>query len=72
MAKGKKAMSTVQRWMAKPGFKAAFKKEYKDFLLSDLVLALMAEDDKSVRALAEELDVSKTVFRISGRVSKPT
>ena len=63
MAKAKRPMSTVERWMEKPGFKEAFKKEYKEFLLSELVLALMAEDSKSVRALARELGVSKTVIQ---------
>jgi hypothetical protein len=63
MPKIKKATSTINRWMAKPGFKGAFRREYKEFLLSELVLALMAEDSKSVRALADELGVSKTVIQ---------
>jgi DNA-binding Xre family transcriptional regulator len=63
MAKPKKPMSTVERWMKKPGFREAFKREYKEFLLSELVLALMAEDSKSVRELAGELGVSKTVIQ---------
>jgi DNA-binding Xre family transcriptional regulator len=49
--------------MNKPGFKAAVAKEYKDLMLSELVLAIMAEDAKSVRALANELGVSKTVIQ---------
>jgi transcriptional antiterminator len=63
MAKPKKPKSTVERWMKKPGFREAFKREYKEFLLSELVLALMAEDSKSVRDLANELGVSKTVIQ---------
>lgn len=63
MAKPKKPSSTVERWMAKPGFQAAFRREYKEFLLSELVLALMAKDTKSVRELARELGVSKTVIQ---------
>jgi len=63
MAKDKKTQSTVERWMQKPGFKKAFDKEYKEFLLSELVHAIMAEDNKSVRVLADELDVSKTVIQ---------
>ena len=63
MANNEKPRSTVDRWMEKPGFKETFKKEYKEFLLSELVLALMAEDSKSVRALARELGVSKTVIQ---------
>src|SRR5258708_16284264 len=63
MPKTKKATSTVARWMHKPGFKAAVVKEYKELMLSELVLAIMAEDAKSVRALANELGVSKTVIQ---------
>ena len=63
MAKNKKATTTVDRWMKKPGFKEVFKREYKEFLLSELVLALMAEDTKSVRELADELGLSKTVIQ---------
>jgi hypothetical protein len=63
MSTTKKTTSTVDRWLKKPGFKKAFDKEYKDFLLSELVHAIMAEDNKSVRALAEELGVSKTVIQ---------
>jgi len=44
--------------MQKPGFKAAVEKEYKELILPELVLAIMAEDTKSVRELAEELDLS--------------
>jgi len=53
----------VERWMTKPGFQDAFKPQYKEFLLSELVLALMAKDNKSVRELAQELGVSKTVIQ---------
>jgi hypothetical protein len=49
--------------MHKPGFKAAVAKEYKELMLSELVLAIMAEDAKSVRALANELGLSKTVIQ---------
>lgn len=59
----KQPPSTFDRWMKKPGFKKAFKKEYKEFLLSELVLAIMDEDSKSIRALARELGVSKTVIQ---------
>src|SRR5262245_56263793 len=63
MPKSKKPVSTVERWMKKPSFREMFKKEYKEFLLSELVLALMADDSKSVRELARELGVSKTVIQ---------
>jgi len=63
MTTTKKKTSTMGRWLKKPGFKKSFEKEYKDFLLSELVHAIMAEDNKSVRALADELGVSKTVIQ---------
>ena len=49
--------------LQKPGFKTAVAKEYKEVLLSELVLATMAEDDKSVRQVAGELGLSKTVLQ---------
>src|SRR5437868_1191288 len=63
MAKRKEPNSTIERWLNRPGFREEFKKEYKEFLLSELVLALMADDKKSVRELARELGVSKTVIQ---------
>lgn len=58
-----KPASTLDRWLEKPAFKKSFEKEYKEFLLSELVHAIMAEDNKSVRALADELGISKTVIQ---------
>src|ERR1700741_3167484 len=63
MAKSKKPLSTVDRWMTEPGFQKEFQREYKEFLLSELVLALMSKATKSVRDLARELGVSKTVIQ---------
>jgi DNA-binding Xre family transcriptional regulator len=63
MSSNKKPISTVARWMRKPGFKARVAREYKELILSELILALMAEDKKSVRQLARELGVSKTVIQ---------
>ena len=63
MSTAKKPVSTLDRWLEKPAFKKSFEKEYKEFLLSELVHAIMAEDNKSVRALANELGVSKTVIQ---------
>jgi DNA-binding Xre family transcriptional regulator len=63
MVNSKKASSTVARWMRKPGFKAAVEKDFEELLLSELVLAIMAEDTKSVRELADELGISKTVIQ---------
>ena len=63
MSTPNKPASTLDRWLEKPDFKKSFEKEYKEFLLSELVHAIMAEDNKSVRSLAAELGVSKTVIQ---------
>ena len=63
MSTAKKPVSTLDRWLEKPDFKKSFEKEYKEFLLSELVHAIMAEDNKSVRSLAAELGISKTVIQ---------
>ncbi len=49
--------------MRKPAFQAAVEESCQELLLSELVLAIMAEDTKSVRELAEELGISKTVIQ---------
>src|SRR5205823_709191 len=63
MPSTRRSTSSVERWMRRPGFKAALEKEYKELMLSELVLAIMAEDTKSVRQLANELGISKTVIQ---------
>ncbi len=63
MTKSKKTLSSMDQWMQRPGFKEAVEEEYKELLLSEIVLALMAEDDKSIRSLASELGLSKTVVQ---------
>lgn len=63
MPKTKRPKSTYDRWIQKAGFKRALERGYKELLLSELVLAIMAEDTKSVRELANELGVSKTVIQ---------
>jgi len=45
----KRKLSTFEKEMQDPVFKAHFKKEYREFLLSELILALMEKDKKSVR-----------------------
>jgi DNA-binding Xre family transcriptional regulator len=63
MKKTKKPTTTVARWLQRPGFKADVAKEHKELMLSELVLAIMAEDSKSVRALADELGMAKTAIQ---------
>lgn len=58
-----KKPSTFDREMKNSGFRKKFEKEYKDFLLSELIKYLMEGDQKSVRALAKETDLSPTVIQ---------
>jgi len=59
MPKSRKPTSTVARSMQKPGFKAAVQKEYKELVLSELVLAVMALDTKSVPELGKKLGLPR-------------
>lgn len=49
--------------MIAPDFRIAFKKGYKRFLLSELIIELMDENHKTVRGLAEEAGLSPTVIQ---------
>ena len=63
MTKPKKTLSTFEREMKNPRFKKAFEKQYKEFLLSELLIAIMEEDEISVRDLAKEVGISPTVIQ---------
>ena len=43
--------------MADPEIKEYFDKRYKDFVLSEIILALMENDHKSARELAKEIEL---------------
>lgn len=59
----KKLKTTFDKWMTDPEVKKHFDREYKDFVLSELIAALMENDGKSVRELAKEVGVSPTVIQ---------
>lgn len=59
----KKALSTFEREMKQPRFKKAFEKCYQELLLSELLIALMEKNDKSVRGLAKAVGLSPTVIQ---------
>lgn len=59
----KKSLSTFEREMKQSRFKKAFGKRYKELLLSELLIALMEKDEKSVRGLAKEVGLSPTVIQ---------
>ena len=56
-------MSTFEREMQDPEFADAYQEDYRELVLSELLLALMNEDDKSVRQLAKEAGVSATAIQ---------
>ncbi len=58
-----KILTTFEKEMKNPKFKKAFDKGYKEFLLSELLIAMMAGDEKSVRELAKEVGLSATVIQ---------
>jgi DNA-binding Xre family transcriptional regulator len=59
----KKAKSTFERVMSDPKQKKAFEKEYVNFLLSELLLDAMAQQDISVRALSKASGISTSVIQ---------
>lgn len=60
----KNVSSTYERLIqADPDFEKDLNKKYKEFILSELLLALMAEDAISIRSLAKEAGVSPTLIQ---------
>ena len=59
----KKTLTTFEREMQDTDFKKSFNKEYKEFLLSELISSLMEKDNKSVRKLAEEAGLSPSIIQ---------
>lgn len=60
---GKRIMSTYEREMKNPKFKKQFQREYKEFILSELLCAMMKEDDMSVRKLAKAVNLSPSIIQ---------
>ena len=61
--KVKKVLSTFEREMLDDNFKETFEKEYRDFILSEVIIDLMKESHMTVRGLAEEVGLSPTVIQ---------
>jgi hypothetical protein len=59
----KKVVSTFERKMKNVKFKKAYEKSYKKLLFSELMIAVMTQDDKSVRKLAKEANLSPSVVQ---------
>lgn len=58
-----KPMSTYERKMQDKQFKDAYEKHYKELLFSELLISIMEDDDKSVRDLAKEVELSPSVIQ---------
>lgn len=63
MVKKDKSKTTAQKFLENPRQKKIFEKEHEEFLLSELILALMEEDHISVRKLAKAAGISPTVVQ---------
>ena len=59
----KKTKSTFERIMEDTKQKESFEKEYANFLLSELLLDAMSEQDISVRALSKASGISTSVIQ---------
>ncbi len=58
-----KPLSTYERKMKDPGFKKAYQEGYRQLLFSELIISMMDDDEKSIRKLAEEADLSPSVIQ---------
>ncbi len=63
MSKDKKIKSTFEKEMQDPAFRKAFKESYKELLLDEIIVAMMEEDEQSVRKLAKEAGLSPAVIQ---------
>ena len=63
MTKPKNSTSTFEREMKNSKFKKAFDKNYNKFLLSELLISFMEEDEISVRDLAKQVGISPTIIQ---------
>jgi len=59
----KKLTTTFDKWMKNPTIKRAYEDSYQEFVLSEMIRALMENDHKSVRGLAKKVGLSPTVIQ---------
>lgn len=59
----KKTKSTYEKFIENKKQKRLLDREYRELLISELLLAAMKEDHLSVRKLATEADVSPTIIQ---------
>ena len=58
-----KPLSTFERLMQNPKWKAGFEKGYEKFLISEFLIDAMKENNISVRKLAKKAGVSPTIIQ---------
>jgi len=58
-----KPLSTFERKMQDENFKQIFEEGYKELLFSELMIAIMEKDNKSIRKLAEEAKISPSIIQ---------
>ena len=63
MKKPLKPQSTYETEIGDQRFRKLFEKEYGELILSELILAMMAEDNVSVRKLAKQIGVAPSVVQ---------
>ncbi len=56
-------MSTFEREMRDPRFKAEFEREYQEFLISEFLVEAMEKEHISVRRLADKSGVSPSMIQ---------
>ena len=59
----RKSTTTFDKWIKNPTIKKAYEDGYEEFVLSELIRALMENDHKSVRGLAKKVGLSPTVIQ---------
>jgi hypothetical protein len=61
--KNTKQLSTFEKFMKDPVWKADFEKGYEKFLISEFLIEAMEENEISVRKLAQKAGVSPTIIQ---------
>jgi DNA-binding Xre family transcriptional regulator len=61
--KKEKTLSTYEELMQDPEFEKIYKKSYLELVLSELILAIMSEDNISIRSLAKQAGISPTIIQ---------
>ena len=58
-----KPLSTYEELMQDPEFKKKHEESYRELVLSELLLAIMAEDKISIRSLAKQAGISPAIIQ---------